>query len=58
MFTGIWVTIEGFDDENSVLIGVKNAIRAPYCHPDALSLAGTFWILDKTLHGGKIFFKG
>ncbi len=43
------MTTEGFDDENSALISVKNVIRALYCHPDALSLAGTFWILDKTL---------
>ena len=29
-----------------------------YCHPDALSLAGTFWILDKTLYAAKplVFF--
>ena len=43
------MTIEGFYDENSALIGVKNVVKALYCHLVSLSqfnlkggLAGTF----------------
>ncbi len=40
-----WVPL---GDDNSTLRGVKNVIWTAYCHPGN-DLAGTFWILDKTL---------
>ena len=50
------MTMESFDDESSALKGVKrheDPLLSPK-HPQSLSsvlcaLAGTFWILDKTL---------